>query len=237
MQKLFSAFLLAALFTIPMFSTVDLGVKAENVTATIDLTVYQIVVEDGDAGISGPAAGVDVALYDNLGERALARATSGPDGKVKFILDEEYPLSALGLYHVLVKVAGKSKGIYTCQQGETCQQVAFTVKGLNPTLDDAVLVVKVVRSRDLIIPVEGFKMIVTRADDEGNPEPVERVYNGERYINKTDLPCISNADGFCVTYLNSYYQFTETYDRIRVANITIQVGQIVTNDANSVKSK
>jgi hypothetical protein len=217
----------------------SLSVSAQADT-TLELTVYKVEVVDEVASVTGLAVGAEIELNDNLGEGLLDSGTTNMDGKVIFTLDERFPLSAKGLYHTLVKVDGVSNGLLTCQQGSTCQDNAFATEGLQPDLEDALLIVKVVRSIDLQAPVEGVKLIITRADSEGVPEPAERFFTGEFdgngaiYIYKTDLPCISDANGFCVTYINTFYQFLENNDRQLVANTTVQMGQSVTYDAASI---
>jgi hypothetical protein len=194
----------------------SLGVSAQADTATLELTVYKVEVIDEVATITGLAAGARVELYDNLGEELIASDTVGTDGKITFTLDDQYPLSGRGFYHTVVIVDGTSNGEITCEEGQTCQVTAFSVEGFDPEENDAILIVKVIRSDDMNTPVEGIQVNVWPADTNDIPLVVEKSWNGKWYPNGQPMiveyngvPCISNSDGLCAAYLSRNYLWEE----------------------------
>jgi len=147
------------------------GFQAHTLTATttLELTVRQVVVTDDVASITGPSVNAKVELFDNLGEELISSGATDSDGRIEFILDKKYPLSGKGLFYTTVLVDGVNNGVFTCEQGITCTKAVFSVEGLNPDLNDAILVVNVVRSDNLSEPVEGIPVNVWPVDAKGIP--------------------------------------------------------------------
>ena len=220
-------------------STITLGVKAQTTETTLEFTVRQVVVEDGVASITGPAAGSRVELYDNLGKELISSGKTGTNGVVTFPLDEKYPLSAKGLFHTIIKVDGVSNGEITCQQSTTCKVALFSVKGLDSEGDDAILIVKVVRSSDLTTPVEGVQVNVWPADADNTILVIEKSWNGKWYSNGQPMiveyngvPCISNTDGYCAAYLATNYRWEENIEQTLVTNTAVKFVSTVFYDAS-----
>jgi hypothetical protein len=215
------------------------GVSARAESATLELTVYQVEVIDEAASITGLAEGVKVELYDNLGEELIDSGTVDSDGKVTFVLDDQYPLSGRGLYHTVVVVDGTSNGDITCEQGLTCQVDVFSGEGFDPDSNDALLIVKVVRSADLVTPVEGVQVNVWPADANDIPLVVEKSWNGKWYSNGQPMvveyigvPCISNADGYCAAYLARNYRWEERNWGQYETNTVVKFGTTIIHDAS-----
>ena len=213
----------------------SMGVSARAETATLELTVYQVEVIDEAASITGLEAGVRVELYDNLGEELIDSGTVDSDGKITFTLDDQYPLSGRGLYHTLVMIGGTGNGVITCEQGKTCQADAFTVNGLDPDHEDALLIVKVVRSDDLATPVAGVQINAWPKDNNGIPLQLPIIgQGGAKDWDYSGVPCISNPDGYCVTYLKKYFNWAEDNDHLFTAQLILKFGNLFTYDGSSI---
>jgi hypothetical protein len=218
----------------------SLGVSAQADTSTLELTVYQVEVTEGVATITGTAIGAEVELYDNLGEKLLDSGLTASDGKVKFTLNGNYPISGMGLYHTMVKVDGIDQGVMTCQLGTTCLAVAFSIAGLDQTLDDGILVVKVIRSDDLVTPVEGVRTNVWPADMNGTPlvsslpsEDAGKWGDGNTSSDEFNgIACLTNAEGFCAVYLDQAFHWAENEDGLVVTNLLVKIGAIVSFDGS-----
>lgn len=204
---------------------------------TLELTVRQVVVDNEIASITGPAASSNVELYDNLGEELIASGISDSNGKVAFPLDDKYPLSGKGLYFTTMKVDGVSNGIFTCQQGQTCQETLFSIDGLNPDLNDGILIVKVARSSNLDEPVEGIQVNAWPTDGFGVPIPAGSIRigtAGNSIIYYEGVPCITNDEGYCGAYLQDYFNFNENENHNPSAVVTLKLGGVITYDGASI---
>jgi len=230
MKKLLISILLGEI----LFSALAFQVKAQSSDTTLELTVQKVEVVDGDASITGLSAGSEVELYNNLGEELISSGRTDSAGMVVFIMDDQYPLSGKGVYHTLVMVDGFNNGMLTCQQGQTCQETVFSVSGLDPDHDDALMIVKAVRSDDLITPVEGVQVNVWPADAEGQPltNSIYRTTNGD-LIEYNGIPCISNEEGYCVVHLEQVYRWEENKDRNPITNTVIKFGNEIIYDTTN----
>ena len=203
-------------------------VNAQTEITTLELTVRQVVVEDGVASITGPAAGSKVELYDNLGEELIASGTTDASGVATFQLTEKYPLSVEGLFYTTVKLDGFDNGVFTCQQGQTCQETVFTVDGMSPDLEDGILIVKVVRSTDLTEPVDGINLNVFPASEDGvqmDMSQEDKNYDG--------IKCSSNSEGFCAAYLDKTFRWADE-DGVTLTYTMIKYRSAVTFDGSGV---
>ncbi len=231
MKKLFIALILGGiLFYFPGYN-----VKAETGTATLKLTVYQVVVKGGVAGITGPAADSKVELYDNLGEELLASGTTSSNGMVEFTLDETYPLSGRGLYYSTVMVAGVNNGVHYCARDYTCQLKVFSVDGLDPDMEGGILIVHVVRSNDPSESVEGVQVNAWPTDLSGIPLTVYAPNNTNKPSDYNGVPCRSNAEGYCAAYLESSYKWEEDDLGVLFTYTTLMFDKLVTYDGASIK--
>ena len=216
-----------------LFSTLGYHVQAQSNETKLELTVRQVVITEEVADITGPAAGVKVELYDNLGEELIDSGTVDSDGKITFTLDDQYPLSSKGLFHTFVKVDDMSHGVFTCQQGQTCQAVVFSIDGLDPDREDGILIVKVIRSDDLVTPVEGVQVNVWPADVNNIEIPQPRIIDGNgKMVDYNGVQCISNTDGYCVVLLNQLFRWEENYAQVLVANTLVKFSGEISEDAS-----
>ena len=217
-------------------STITLGVKAQTTETTLEFTVRQVVVEDGVASITGPAAGSRVELYDNLGKELISSGTSDANGKVAFPLDDKYPLSAKGLFYTSIKVDGFENGVFTCQLGQTCHEIVFTVDGLIPDRDDGILIVKVVRSNNYNETVGGIKVAAWPRDKNGTPLKLPIVgFNGTFIYDWSGAVCITNGDGYCAAYLKDYFKWSVDNDNVLTTDMILKVGAQFTYDKELIK--
>jgi hypothetical protein len=216
-----------------LFSLLGYHVQAQTTETKLELTVYTVEINDGDTIISEPGP-AEVDFYDNLGDVLLTSRRASSNGKVTIILDDRFPLSGKGLYHTLVVVDDVSNGEVTCQMGTTCQVNVFSVNDLDPDHDDALMIVNVVRSDDLITPVEGVQVNVWPADREGRlitntrfklPSGKLIEYNGQ--------PCVSDSDGYCVVHLEQVYRWEVDSNRVHLTNTAIRSGSEVVHDASN----
>jgi hypothetical protein len=211
------------------------GVSAQADTATLELTVYKVEVINEVATITGLAVGARVELFDNLGETLIDNGVTGSDGKVTFTLDNQYPLSGRGLYHTLMIVDGVSNGEFTCQHGTICQVAAFTAEGFDPESSDAILIVNVVRSDDLVTPVAGVQINAWPKDNNGIPLQLPIIgLGGAKDWDYSGVACVSNPDGYCVTYLKKYFNWAEDNDRLIKAQLILKFGSLFTYDGSSI---
>jgi hypothetical protein len=235
MKKHIGLYVIITLLVSLTAAAFSLGVSAQADTATLELTVYQVAVIDEVAAITGPAAGVEVELYDILGEELIASDTVGSDGKVSFTLDDRYPLSGRGVYHTVAKVDGTSNGEITCEQGQTCPVAAFSVEGFDPDSSDAILIVKVVRSDDLVTPVAGVQINAWPKDNNGIPLQLPIIgLAGAKDWDYSGVACISNPDGLCVMYLKKYFNWVEDNDHLLMARLILKFGNLFTYDGSSL---
>jgi hypothetical protein len=217
-----------------LFSFFGFPVWAETETTTLDVTVYQVVIDEHAASITGPAAGSQVELYDNLGKELLAEGTSDSGGKVSFPLDDGYPLSGKGLFHTLIRVNGVNNGEITCQKGQTCQVALFSVDGLDPDFDDAVLIVKVVSSDNRSEPVEGVQVNVWPADSSAVPLEFSPtvLYPSYEKVYYNGVPCISNAGGYCAAYIREKFLYFMDDSGMLLSNLMVKFGAQFIYDAS-----
>jgi hypothetical protein len=216
-------------------STITLGVKAQTTETTLELTVRQVVVEDGVASITGPAASIKVDLYDNLGKELISSGKTGTNGVVTFPLDEKYPLSAKGLFYTTIKVDGTDNGIFTCQQGQACQETLFSIDGLSPDLEDGILIVKVVRSSNLNEPVAGIQFNAWPMDQNGTALKLPIVGFGGKFVyDWSGVVCITNEEGYCAADLHGYFKWAEDTSGSKVSLIVLKFGTIFTYDGASI---
>jgi hypothetical protein len=213
-------------------------VIAQTQSTTLELSVRQVVVEDGVASITGPAANIKVELYDNLGEELIASGTSDANGQVTFPLDDKYPLSGKGLFHTVVKVDGISNGEFTCQQGQTCQETVFLADGLSSDKEDGILIVKVVRSGNPFERVGGIKVYVWPTDGSGNPIPANSIRldtNMNNRIYYQGVPCVTNQEGYCAAVLRNYFIWVKDAAGEAVTQAVINFGNEYVYDLTTIK--
>jgi hypothetical protein len=215
-----------------LFSLLGYQVQAQSTETRLELTVYMVESNDGETYISEPGS-AELDFYDNLGEELLTSQRASSTGKVTITLDDRFPLSGKGLYHTLVVVDDVSNGVVTCQQGTTCQVTVFSVNGLDPDHEDALLIVNVVRSDDLITPVEDVQVNVWPADAEGRPltNAQYRTASGT-LIEYNGTPCVSNANGYCAVHLEQVYRWEENKYRIPITNTVVKFGSETLYDAS-----
>ena len=240
MNKSLNALLIITLLVVSVLSLVTIGVHAQDESAILELTVRQVVVVDGIATVTGLASGSTVELYDNLGISLLDSGLPASDGNITFSLDQRYPLSGKGLYHTRVKVDGVDNGVMTCRQGTSCQAAAFSITGLDPNLEDGILVVRVIRSDDLLTPVEGVRTNVWPVDMNGTPliasQPPEETGkwgNSESSVDEYNgLLCLTNSEGYCAVYLDQTFHWGANEDGLIVTNLLVKLGSIISYDGS-----
>lgn len=210
-----------------IFSIFTIRGKANPITTAFEITVRQVAVADGVASITGLAAGATVDLYDNLGQELLDSGMTDSDGRVKFTLDDRYPMSGKSVYNTMAAVNGINNGVITCSRNQICQVDLFAVSGLRTDSNDALLIAKVVRSDNLAVPVEGIQFDVWPLDTAGIPLNLEQIplsssgageYSGEK--------CISDTEGYCIAYVSqSFYWVSEIRDTL-ATNMTVRYDKI-----------